>query len=343
MIEIDGSQGEGGGQVLRTALSLSLLTGKPFHLSKIRAGRPKPGLMRQHLTSIEAAVKISGAKTKGVLANSQEIFFEPGAIQAGDYFFAIGTAGSTTLVLQTILFPLFATGKPSTVIIEGGTHNPASPPFDFLERTFAPILRRHNLILDLKLERHGFYPAGGGRIVAHIIPGPKFNEASESSTSLSMIETTTNHRFSATAIFANLATHIPKRELDIVREKLDLTEDRLKIREVVANGPGNALLIDVVAGNTVEVFTRFAEKNISAERVAGDLIREVMDFVSSQAPVGPHLADQLLLVLAYLGKGEFLTGKPTRHTITNKDIINLFVEKKMNAEKIDDQKWIFRL
>ena len=169
-LTIDGSLGEGGGQVLRSALALSILTGRPFRIEKIRAGRKKPGLLRQHLTAVQAAARISGADVQGATMRSTELVFEPGEIQPGEHHFSIGTAGSTTLVAQTVLVPLLRAKEPSRVVIEGGTYNSSAPPFDHFARSFAPILERMGAQLDVRLVRPGFHPAGGGRIEVDIEP-----------------------------------------------------------------------------------------------------------------------------------------------------------------------------
>jgi RNA 3'-terminal phosphate cyclase (ATP) len=165
-ITIDGSEGEGGGQLLRTALSLSLVTGTPFRIDKIRAGREKPGLLRQHLTAVQAAARIGCARVEGAELGSRHLSFEPSEVQPGEYEFAVGTAGSATLVFQTLLPALLHGGTRSQVTVEGGTHNPCAPPFDFLARTYLPILARMGASVDARLERCGFYPAGGGRSIA---------------------------------------------------------------------------------------------------------------------------------------------------------------------------------
>jgi RNA 3'-terminal phosphate cyclase (ATP) len=164
MITIDGSEGEGGGQILRTALSLSVATGKPFTIRSIRVRRTKPGLMRQHLTAVKAAAEISGARVEGAEVGATSLVFSPGPVKAGDYVFRIGSAGSTTLVLQTVLPPLAIAGAPSRIVIEGGTHNMGAPPFEFLDRAFLPLIRRMGFDVTARLTRHGFYPAGGGMI-----------------------------------------------------------------------------------------------------------------------------------------------------------------------------------
>src|SRR6185503_15943515 len=170
MITIDGSQGEGGGQILRTSLTLSLVTGQPFRLENIRAGRQKPGLLRQHLTAVEAARTVGTAEVNGATPGSRTLEFRPGTVTPGNYRFAVGTAGSATLVLQTILPPLLTASGVSTLTLEGGTHNPYAPPFDFLARCFVPLIQRMGPRIDLEMGRPGFYPAGGGKFQARIEP-----------------------------------------------------------------------------------------------------------------------------------------------------------------------------
>jgi RNA 3'-terminal phosphate cyclase (ATP) len=164
MIEIDGSEGEGGGQVVRNACALSLVTGEPVRITNVRAKRSKPGLMRQHVTAIEAACAIGSATCEGLEVGSSDLTFRPGQVAAGDYRFSVGTAGSTGLVLQTVLMPLLLADGPSRLVLEGGTHNMLAPPFEFIQRSFLPIVRRMGGQVEARLVRHGFYPRGGGRI-----------------------------------------------------------------------------------------------------------------------------------------------------------------------------------
>lgn len=167
-LELDGAIG--GGQVLRSALSLSMLSGRPFRIINIRARRSRPGLLRQHLTAVQAAAQICSAEVQGAELGSQRLSFHPGAICGGDYRFAIGSAGSCTLVLQTLLPALLQANAPSSLQISGGTHNPLAPPADFIQQAWLPLLRRMGARVEMQLLRHGFVPAGGGEIAMQIAP-----------------------------------------------------------------------------------------------------------------------------------------------------------------------------
>lgn len=169
-VEIDGQRGEGGGQILRTALALSLVTGRPVRFRNIRARRARPGLRPQHRTAVLAAARVGAARIEGNSVGSTELEFEPTMLSPGVHHFDIGTAGSTTLVLQTILPALLSADAPSSVRIVGGTHNPLAPCFDFLERAFVPLLRRMGADVSIRLERAGFVPAGGGSLVVEVRP-----------------------------------------------------------------------------------------------------------------------------------------------------------------------------
>ena len=214
MVTIDGSYGEGGGQILRTSLALSLVTGKSFSIRNIRAGRKKPGLMRQHLTAVNAAAEIGQAAIVGNRIGSPAFAFEPGRIKPGNYHFAIGSAGSCTLVFQTILPALLIVGEPSEIILDGGTHNPFAPPFDFLDKAFLPVINRMGPQVDAVLEKPGFYPAGGGRFKVSIKP-TGLNR-------LDLLERGNIVKKTACASVANLSVNIANRELKVIHKKLEL-------------------------------------------------------------------------------------------------------------------------
>lgn len=330
-IEIDGAAG--GGQLLRTALTLSMCTGTAFEMRGIRAKRSRPGLMRQHLTAVAAATTVSSARAVGAELGATTLVFEPGELSPGSYQFSIGTAGSTTLVLQTILPALWGTGSPSEISLEGGTHNPMAPSADFLADTYLPTLARMGISTEFRLERHGFYPAGGGRIVATIRP-------CASRQPLAAIDCDSSPSITATALISALVEEIGLRELKVVARHFNLDESALTLCRVPhANGPGNALVIRVCRDGHVETFTGFGERGVSAGQVAERLVCEVRDYLDSGAHVGRHLADQLLVPMALAGSGEFITTAPTEHLKTNAALIEKFLPVEIESEQIDELRW----
>jgi RNA 3'-terminal phosphate cyclase (ATP) len=333
MIELDGSQGEGGGQILRTSLALSVATGQPVAIEKIRAGRAKPGLMRQHLACVNAAAEISGAQVEGAELGSQSLRFVPGPVRAGDYSFTIASAGSCMLVLQTVLPPLLLAGTPSRVQLRGGTHNPMAPPFHFLERAFAPLVRRLGADLQLVLRRCGFYPAGGGEVDATIVP------SADGLKPFDLVERGALLSGHAECLAPGLARHIATRELETLGKAMGWSGDQLRVGTARQNeGPGNALLATLAYEHATEVFTAFGEKTLSAEQVAHALVRELRDFQKSQAAVGPHLADQLALLLGLAtwqsgGAAAFTCSEVTEHTRTNCAVIERFLPVRYAIEE----------
>jgi RNA 3'-terminal phosphate cyclase (ATP) len=327
MITIDGSQGEGGGQILRTSLALSLVTGQPFRLEQIRAARKKPGLLRQHLTAVEAAKTVGTAELMGAALGSHTLEFRPGAVTPGNYRFAVGTAGSATLVLQTILPTLLTADGSSTLTLEGGTHNPFAPPFDFLANCFVPLIRRMGPVIELELRRPGFFPAGGGRFHACIAPVRLLAR-------FDLLERGTIRARQARAIISKLPTQVADRELAVVREQLSWREDECSV-EAVENpvGPGNALLLKIDAEHITEVFTSFGERGRSAEEVARGAAEAASSWLRAEVPVDEHLADQLLIPMALAGGGWFRTVKPSLHSTTNATIIQRFLPVEIRFEQ----------
>lgn len=319
MITVDGSEGEGGGQILRTSLALSLVTGQPFRLENLRAGRKKPGLLRQHLTAVQAAQAIGGAEVVGAALGSTTLEFRPGRVTPGEYRFAVGTAGSATLVLQTVLPPLLTAAGPSALTLEGGTHNPFAPPFDFLAHCFAPLIEQMGPRLDLRLDRPGFYPAGGGRFQARITPAPRLGQ-------LNLLERGAIRHCRARALVSSLPARIGERELAVVRERLGWPAEATQVETVAQPvGPGNALLLEIEAERITAVFTACGERGQSAEAVAEAAAAAAETWLSAGVPVDEHLADQLLLPMALAGGGVFRTTKPSLHATTNAAIIQRFL------------------
>ncbi len=324
MIVVDGSQGEGGGQILRSSLGLAMLSGKPLKIEKIRAGRRKPGLMRQHLTAVLAAQTLCGAKVRGAEIGSSALLFEPGPVRAGEYHLAIGTAGSTNLVLQTLLPALLEAGGASRLSLEGGTHNPLAPPWEFFAESFLPLLRRMGGRVEARLEKHGFYPAGGGRIVAEIEPGPLGR--------LDLPAGGAERRVTAKVLYAHLPDHVARREVKTLLTMTGWATERVTAERVASVGPGNVVLIRVDEGELVEVIAAFGEKGVAAEQVATEAVHLYRRHFARRAPVGEHLADQLLLPMALGQGGSFLTGPLSRHTTTQIELLERFLPVAVKTE-----------
>lgn len=326
-IELDGSRGEGGGQILRTALSLSMITGIPFAIERIRAGRKKPGLLRQHLTAVQAAAAMCGAVVEGGAPGSQTLRFRPGPIRAGDYCHAIGSAGSCTLVLQTVLPALWFADGPSTLRVSGGTHNPAAPPADFLIRSWQPLLHRMGVTLDIQLLRHGFYPAGGGEVLAATAPVTTWQPLHlETRGDLS--------RLSAIGVVSGVPAEVAKREMLRAAAQLGALDEELRV--LPGNeGPGNVLMIALEYPEVTEVFSSCGERGLPAEAVADHAARQARRYRESSAAVGEHLADQLLLPMALAGRGCFTTPVLSSHLKTNCEVIEKFLPVNFDFEEIE--------
>jgi RNA 3'-terminal phosphate cyclase (ATP) len=330
---IDGSMGEGGGQVLRTSLALSLVTGRPFRINEIRAGRKKPGLLRQHLTAVNAAAEIGNAEVQGAVRGSTELTFNPDKVRPGDYTLSVGTAGSTTLVLQSVLPALITAAGQSRLVIEGGTHNPYAPPFEFIEKCFLPCLRRMGPDCTCTLDRPGYYPAGGGKIIITVNPAAVLKplEINERGKAL---------QHSARAVICHLSPQIGRRELTVMKKMLAWEEECLRLVEMHnARGPGNVLIAELAFDQITGIFTGFGERGVPAEKVAQGVVQEIKNYLSVDAPVGKYLADQLLLPVAIAGRGSFTTLPPTTHTLTNINVIRKFLDIDIRREEVAEKTW----
>jgi RNA 3'-terminal phosphate cyclase (ATP) len=333
LIELDGSQGEGGGQILRSGLALAMCTGQALALKHIRAKRSKPGLMRQHLACVQAAAAVSGALVEGAELGSQTLRFEPGPVRAGDYAFKVGSAGSCTLVLQTVLPALMLADAPSRLSLSGGTHNPMAPPFHFLQRCFAPLLQKLGIGLNLELRRHGFYPAGGGEILASIEPARAGLEAFD------VLERGAWREAYAECVCAALPPGVAARELSALGGLLGWPAEQLHVRGARQNeGPGNALMATLAYEHVTELATSFGEKGLSAEQVAGTLANELKAFQASDGALGPHLADQWMLPLSLAiarhgGQAAFTCSEITEHSRTNIGVIERFLPLRFSVSE----------
>lgn len=314
---VDGSHGEGGGQIFRTALAVAAATGRPLEISKIRHNRSRPGLLRQHLTALNALARICDADVEGASLGSTKVSFRPKRLKGGDYEFAVGTAGSTMLVLQTLLMPLLLAEEPTRLVLRGGTHAKSAPPLEFTEQSLLPLLRGLGADVQIKLKTYGFYPAGGGEVEVMIRP------LGEPLRYLDAKKRGALHSREIQVITAFLPRHVANRELLKATELLKWPIELGKIHRLRnASCPGNALLVALHFGNHSEVFTAYGEKGKSAEKVAHEVVEETETFLNSEAVIGPYLADQLLLPLALQRGGSFLTGPLTSHCSTQVDLLS---------------------
>jgi RNA 3'-terminal phosphate cyclase (ATP) len=324
MITIDGSEGEGGGQMVRNSCALSLVTGAPFRIENIRAKRSKPGLMRQHVTAVEAAAVISGSECTGLAVGARELTFRPGQVVPGEYHFAVGTAGSTSLVLQTVLMPLALAGAPSRLVLEGGTHNMLAPPFDFIERVFLPVINRMGPSVSARIVRHGFYLRGGGQIEIDIAPAPL--------TPIHCLTRGARTGQAAEVVFSALPFEIAERLLARARHDLaDWPEEAFAVRQLPAEqGPGVILMLEARYAEVTELVSGFGQLGVPAERLAKSSAARVKGYTQGAAFAGPYLADQLVLPFVLAGGGSFTTVKPSQHLLTAIDIARRFTGQRID-------------
>ncbi|MBX9677928.1 MAG: RNA 3'-phosphate cyclase [Gemmataceae bacterium] len=328
MIDIDGSQGEGGGQILRSSLALSLLTGKPFRLRRVRANRPKPGLQPQHLMSVKSAGEVGKAKLRGFSLRSEDLTFEPGKTTAGEYRFAIGTAGATSLVLHTIYLPLLRAAGPSTVRIEGGTHVKTSPTYHFLERTWQAYLRAFGIELGLKMTRPGFYPCGGGSIEANLTPATSWK---------GFVHETSDRIKHVTGFSAVASLPMAIAERQAIRAEQCLRRLGLDVELRLENwpgGPGTVVGLELPTSPAPTTFFAVGERGKSAEKVADEAVVQVEDYMrTDRNSVDSHSADQILLPLALAnGPSKFPVAEITKHLTTNADVIRRFLKCEIRIE-----------
>ena len=316
MLNIDGTIGEGGGQVLRSSLALSIITQTPFTLSNIRAKRKKGGLGKQHLTSVLAAAQISNATVTGAVLGSKKIVFTPQKVVGDTYIFKIGSAGSALLVLQTILPPLLMAPTPSTVTIFGGTHNQKAPSADFFEKAFLPLLSKMGAQVTFSCERYGFYPVGGGKIVVTITPTKL--------TPLSLLHSGATLSMQATA----LSAHRPLHHLTKQAEALSsiLPSATVVTKDVVSAGHGGSVVVEIAKEHCTSVFTGFSKRDIPSSITAQVVAQKALEYANNSYVLDSHLTDQIMLPLVLAGRGEFSCAPPSLHSTTNSQVIALFMD-----------------
>ncbi len=324
MIEIDSSTGEGGGQILRTALSLSCILQKPVKFTNIRAKRPKPGLQAQHLTCVKALKEICSAEVKGAELGSSLLEFIPSKIKSGKYFFDIGTAGSITLLAQCVLPVLLFASEKSEVTFVGGTHVSFSPPADYFYKVFLPTIRKIGADAEFTVNRLGWFPVGGGKATLLIKPS-----------SLKSIELTKREReprVEVCSFYSNLPEDVGVRQLNSASLLVGNCRKIIERKEALC--PGSCVFIRADYGNCVAGFSSLGARGKRAEAVGKEAGEEFVSFNNGSACVDEHLADQLLLYAA-LAKEQstFTVEKISQHFETNVWTISRFLERKIEVEK----------
>ena len=329
MIELDGAQGEAGGQVLRSVLALAICMQLPFRMTNIRIHRDMPGLLRQHLAAINAAADVSNADTTGVQLGSRELTFRPRRCRGGKFSFDIGASASCSLVLQTILPALLLAEAPSAVSIKGGTHHGNAPSFDHLQRAFLPALERMGARINASLTAYGFPPASSGGLQVDIEPSAL--------TALSIHERGARISAFAEVFIAGLPNEVGQRQLATIGRQLHWSTDQLHLRTLSpAVGRGTAVAVTLAYQHVTEVFSGFTDSGVGTESVAQNAASQADRYLNGVAPVGPFLADQLLVPLALSGIGSFTTSALSAHFRSNAAAIEQFTGRRIVVEPRGD-------
>jgi len=336
-VTIDGSYGEGGGQILRSSLALSALTGKPLRIFNIRAGRKNPGLRPQHLTAVKAAAAICEAKVDGAKVNSTELNFEPTNLKGGSFVVDVSadqpSAGSGTLVFQTVFPALLFAQQPSSVrVVRCGTHVPFSPPYDYIATVFLPMVQRIGAEGELMLVKAGWFPRGGGELVASIKPtnGPL--------RAINLTERGNLKRVWVLSALSNLKRSIAVRQANQAVNRLlgmgfRQSEIEVEIRELPSPSTGTILFIAAEFENTIAGFSSLGELGKPAEKVADEAVDEFAQYWRTDAPVDKHLADQLVLFMALAeGKSVIKTSALTQHTLTHIWVVEQFLPVRFEVQ-----------
>ncbi len=328
MIEIDGSYGEGGGQILRTSLSLSALLQRPCRMTNIRRARSKPGLRPQHLAAVRALTEITGASVSGDALGSTELQFEPRAIRTGRFAFDITTAGSVSLLLQALLPPLLFAEGPSQLSLTGGTHVPFSPLYDYLADIFCPFLQRLGVTLSIDLERHGFYPKGGGRVSARVAPCKVLRP-------IRLTESGGLRSIRGISAVANLPQHIARRQRQACLHRLSEQRYSARVAEktVHAVEAGSFVFLRTERELLFGGFSALGARGKRAETVGAEAAEKAIVYLATGACLDPHLADQIVLYLALAsGRSVFTTSHISEHLLTNLWTIQKFVGLEYSVE-----------
>ncbi len=343
MIEIDGSFGEGGGQIVRTAVALSAVTGKPVHITRIRQGRPKPGLAAQHARALRALAEICDARTSGATPGSSEIIFTPGKIQGGRHRVEIGTAGSVTLLMQCLLPALLYADRPSSLQIQGGTDVQWSPAVDYFKYVFLPALSSFGARVSLEVLQRGYYPRGEGEVLLQVEPVRLLASHLESpDCGGQTIRNTQNMQRMRSEVqgvshCSNLPDHVAVRQAESAEQALAQEGFPAQISREALRLPSLGSGITLWYGN--KGASSLGERGVPAEKVGRRAAEELILELKSAAGVDVHLADQLIPYLALAG-GSYTVREISLHARTNIWTAGHFLDRRI---EIKEEKGIFRI
>ena len=330
MLEIDGSYGEGGGQIIRTAVALSAFTKKTIKIKNIRAKRKNPGLSYQHITAIKLIGKICDAEVIGLEKGSLFIEFHPKEIKGGDYDFDVGTAGSVTLILQACILPCLFAKEKTLITITGGTDVRWSPPIDYFINVFIPILKKMGINIEVDLIQRGHYPKGGGKVRVEI------SQISNSILPLTLDEFIKIIKIFGIAHNANLPNNIVERMKNSVIEKLRGFDYDIKTEICNSFSSGTGIVLWAESPNSILGASSLGERGVRAEIVGERAINELLQEIKSKSTIDSHMADQILPYLSLSNQDScFLTKEISLHAKTNMWLIQQFLD--MEFEVIDNK------
>ena len=331
-LEIDGSFGEGGGQILRSGLALSAILQRPIKITNIRAGRKNPGLAAQHLTGVHAVAEITDAEVHGAEIRSQELTFTPRTLKPGNYVFDVAhvqpSAGSISLIFQAVVLPLAFAGAPSTVTLRGGTHVAWSPTVHYLQEIFLQHAKKFGVHAEITLNRWGWYPKGGGEAIVNIHPIAKKSDGTPELKEMRLLERGELMEITGISALSNLPMQIARRQQQRAMRRLrDITKNvNIELFDAPSIGQGTVIFLKAIFQHTVAGFSALGERGKRAEKVADEACDELREFIDTDAAVEPHLSDQLVLLMALAeGHSAFTTSKITRHLTTNIWLVENFL------------------
>jgi RNA 3'-phosphate cyclase len=330
MIVVDGAVGEGGGQILRTAIALSAVAREPVTVTNIRANRPTPGLSPGHVTSVEAVAALCDARVDGLHRGSRRISFHPGELLGGDFRFDIGTAGSISLVMQCCLLPALLSKSPVTMTLTGGTDVKWSPPMDYMVRVHIPVIGKLGAACEAKVLSRGFYPEGGGEVRLETSPSGRL-------LGTNMTAPGKVRMISGAAFSQNLPEHVVTRMRHSAMKKLVMFPAvKVESERSTGTSAGAGVLLVADCENTVLGASALGERGVRAETLGEGCADDLIEIVSSGAAIDENMLDQILPYMAVAeGPSTVLAESITEHARTNMLVIEHILGRRFSVNEVD--------